>query len=35
MNPESYRERTAIERTDSWLDSFKTLLGRFETTTED
>ncbi|AWM31905.1 transposase [Hymenobacter nivis] len=31
-NPELYRERTAIERTNAWLDSFKTLLGRYETT---
>lgn len=31
LDPELYRERTAIERTNSWLDSFKTLLVRFET----
>ncbi len=34
VDTELYRERTAIERTNSWLDSFKTLLVRFETTTE-
>ena len=34
MDPELYRERTAIERTNAWLDSFKTLLVRFETTVE-
>ena len=28
------RQRTAIERTNSWLDSFKTLLVRFETSAE-
>ena len=31
LDTELYRERTAIERTNSWLDSFKTLLVRFET----
>ena len=30
LDTEVYRERTAIERTNSWLDSFKTLLVRFE-----
>lgn len=30
LDTELYRERTAIERTNSWLDSFKTLLVRFE-----
>ena len=34
LDTELYRERTAIERTNAWLDSFKTLLVRFETTTE-
>ena len=34
LDTELYRERTAIERTNSWLDSFKTLLVRFETTAE-
>ena len=34
LDPVLYRERTAIERTNSWLDSFKTLLVRFETTAE-
>ena len=34
LETELYRERTAIERTNSWLDSFKTLLVRFETTAE-
>ena len=34
LDPELYRERTAIERTNSWLDSFKTLLVRFETSAE-
>ena len=29
---ELYREHTVIERMNSWLDSFKTLLVRFETT---
>ena len=32
LNPELYRERTAIERTNSWRDSFKTLLVRFRKT---
>ncbi|MGI4737498.1 MAG: IS5 family transposase [Janthinobacterium lividum] len=34
LDTELYRERTAIERTNSWLDSFKTLLVRFETNAE-
>ena len=34
LDTELYRERTTIERTNSWLDSFKTLLVRFETTAE-
>ena len=34
LDTELYRERTAIERTNSWLDSFKTLLVRCETTAE-
>ena len=29
---ELYREHTVIERMNSWLDSFKTLLVRFKTT---
>ena len=32
LNPELYRERTAIERTNSWRDGFKTLLVRFRKT---
>ncbi len=34
FDAELYRQRTAIERTNSWLDSFKTLLVRFETSAE-
>jgi transposase len=34
LDTELYRERIAIERTNSWLDSFKTLLVRFETNAE-
>jgi len=34
FDTELYRQRTAIERTNSWLDSFKTLLVRFETSAE-
>ena len=34
LDTELYRECTAIERTNSRLDSFKTLLVRFETTAE-
>ena len=34
LDTEPYRERTAIERTNSWLDSFKTQLVRFETNAE-
>ena len=34
LDTELYRERTAIERTNSWLDSFKTLLVCFETNAE-
>jgi transposase len=34
LDPELYRERTAVERTNAWLDSFKTLLVRFETNAE-
>ena len=34
LNTELYRKRTAIERTNSWLDRFKTLLVRFETNAE-
>ena len=34
LDHELYRQRTAIERTNSWLDSFKTLLVRFETSVE-
>ena len=32
LNPELYRERTTIERTNSWRDGFKTLLVRFRKT---
>ena len=31
FDAELYRQRTAIERTNAWLDSFKTLLVRYET----
>ena len=31
---ELYRQRTAIERTNAWFDSFKTLLVRYETNVE-
>lgn len=31
FDAELYRHRTAIERTNAWLDSFKTLLVRYET----
>ena len=34
LDTEHYRERTIIERTNSWLDSSKILLVRFETNTE-
>ena len=34
LDTELYRERTAIERTNSWLDRFKTQLVRFETNAE-
>ena len=34
FDAELYRQRTTIERTNSWLDSFKTLLVRFETSAE-
>lgn len=34
VDPELYRERTAIERTNAWLDSFKTLLVRYETSVD-
>ena len=34
LETEPYRERTVIERTNSWLDRFKTLLVRFETNAE-
>ena len=27
-----YKERYSIERTNAWLDSFRTLLNRFDTT---
>jgi len=29
-----YRERYAVERTNAWMDSFRSLLNRFDTTTE-
>jgi len=35
LDPELYREGTAVERTNSGLDRSKTLLVRFETTAED
>ena len=28
-----YKERFSVERTNAWIDAFKTLLVRFETTT--
>ena len=31
FDAELYRQRTAIERTNAWLDRFKTLLVRYET----
>lgn len=31
FDPELYKERFAVERTNAWLDSFKALLVRFET----
>ena len=31
FNAELYRQRTAIERTNAWLDRFKTRLVRYET----
>lgn len=34
VHPELYRERTAIARTNAWLDGFKTLLVRYETNVE-
>ena len=34
FDAELYRQRTAIERTNAWLDSFKTLLVRYETNVE-
>ena len=34
FDTELYRQRPAIERTNAWLDSFKTLLVRYETTVE-
>ena len=32
VDDELYAERGAIERTNAWLDSFRTLLNRFDTT---
>lgn len=32
LDEELYKERFAIERTNAWLDAFKTILTRFETT---
>lgn len=34
VDSELYRDRTAIERTNAWRDSFKALLVRFETSVE-
>lgn len=34
FDDELYRQRTAIERTNAWLDGFKTLLVRYETNAE-
>lgn len=34
FDDELYRQRTAIERTNAWLDGFKTLLVRYETSVE-
>ena len=31
LDPELYRQRLVIERLNSWLDGFKTLLVRYET----
>lgn len=33
FDDELYRERYSIERTNAWLDSFRSLLNRFDTTT--
>lgn len=32
FDPELYKERYAIERTNAWMDSFRSLLNRFGTT---
>lgn len=32
FDPLLYKERYKIERTNAWMDSFRTLLNRFETT---
>lgn len=34
FDEELYAERYAIERTNAWMDSFRSLLNRFDTTTE-
>ena len=33
LDEELYKERFAVERTNAWIDAFKSLLVRFETTT--
>jgi len=33
MDQELYKERYMIERTNAWLDSFRSILNRFDTTT--
>lgn len=32
FDPELYKERYSIERTNAWMDSFRSLLNRFDTT---
>ena len=32
FDPERYKQRYAIERTNAWMDSFRSLLNRFDTT---
>ncbi|MCY1660204.1 transposase family protein [Chryseobacterium sp. SL1] len=32
FDPELYKERYSIERTNAWLDSFRSLLNRYDTT---
>lgn len=32
FDPELYKERYSIKRTNAWMDSFRSLLNRFDTT---